>query len=136
MHKGILRCNTFISENKRLENIKHSRRKMLTAEYRLERDQLNQCLKEIDPNPEVFGDSLISISLDFYLNHRYTVRDVDNLLKGVVDVLSPYYGFNDRQIIEYHIRKFESSKDYEEVRYKLCKCILVKSRKSMKINYI
>lgn len=136
MYKGRLRCDAFISENKRLMNIRRSRCKVLTPEYRKERDQLNQCLSEIDPSPDPVGTSLVSLSLDFYLNHRFSVRDVDNLLKGVVDVIAPYYGFNDKQIIEYHVRKFKSDKEYEEVRYKICECSLVKSQRSTRITYI
>ena len=45
--------------------------------------------------------SLLSISLVFYFKENIGLRDLDNVVKAVVDALSAYFGFNDNRIISY-----------------------------------
>lgn len=51
------------------------------------------------------NDCLYSLSIVFYLKENLGRRDLDNMLKAPVDVLSKYLGFNDNRIISYKVCK-------------------------------
>lgn len=73
-----------------------------TPECYEEIDTLNQSLEDAGfVRNSLDNDHYYSLSLVFYLKDGFGRRDVDNMLKVVVDVLSRYFGFNDNRVISY-----------------------------------
>ena len=112
-----LNCEKFISVNDRLRKggrgkngripLTHAAGKEMGQLYdSLVASGLEQgCMK---------GGKYYTISLVFYLKESVGRRDLDNLIKTVFDVITPYFGFDDRNIISYKAAKrlIKYPKDY------------------------
>lgn len=98
--------------------------KYRTADYdKYERE----ITKQLQPMPLDCDCSPIVVSIDFFLkipksysqkkrdalNGKYCTKkkDLDNMAKLVLDIVSKHYGFNDEFIVELHLRKFWSDQE-------------------------
>ncbi len=45
-------------------------------------------------------DIYLTIELGYYLASHFKTRDLDNMLKFIIDTLSEFYNFNDKRVIE------------------------------------
>ena len=50
--------------------------------------------------------------------------DIDNPIKPILDILQKKYGFNDRDIIEMKVTKFEVKKGMEYIKFSIYKYVL------------
>lgn len=114
-----LNCDKFISVNDRLRKGGRGRNGRIPLTYAAEKEmsQLRRSL-ELSGVPEgaMSGGKYYTVSLVFYLKENLSRRDLDNLIKTVFDVVGPYFGFDDRNIISYKAskRQIKYPKGYPE----------------------
>lgn len=65
-------------------------------------------------NCKKFQDGELSIELNFSFNFRYSIRDVDNIAKFVLDTMKDKTFRDDKQIKELILRKHRANKGAKE----------------------
>lgn len=113
--KTLINCDELVSVNRRLAK-GGKRGKHLSPPVQREIAQLTKSLEDrgiqrnsVDPN------KFYTISLIFYLKGSIFRRDLDNMVKIVIDAITPYLGFNDNKIISYRLakRQIKYPEDYQ-----------------------
>lgn len=104
--RGFLCCEKFISVNSMFLNKRgHNGRRAHSPEYEKELRELRASLEDTKLVQGCLSEgkkkSLLSVSLVFYLKENLGKRDLDNLIKAVMDSISEYLGFNDNRVISY-----------------------------------
>ena len=106
---GIVHCSKFISANRRLDYSKG--KKHLSDEYRLEMNEIMESLSRAKvPKNKFNPNSLYKVSLSFGLTKNLFRRDLDNMVKPVIDAMFSYIGVNDNKIVELNLSKYMITK--------------------------
>lgn len=71
------------------------------------------------PNNIIVPERDIKLNLEFGFSSN--ASDVDNCCKPIIDILQKKYEFNDRYIIELHVKKVAVSKGNEYIRFEFLK---------------
>ena len=59
------------------------------------------------------------IALEVHFGLSSKASDIDNPLKTTIDCLQRKYGFNDKQIYELHIKKFDVKRGEEFIKFEI-----------------
>ena len=88
-------------------------RRFKTDKYK----QYDRDLSLMLPKITINGSKKLSVYYEFGLSSKNA--DGDNYVKETQDIISRKYGFNDKMIFEWRIRKVEVKKGQEYVKFKI-----------------
>jgi Holliday junction resolvase RusA-like endonuclease len=116
---AIIPCKHICSVNDMYEPNKYNKSKVqLTKNARDYKKEIIKELTKIGFRIDGYDDTYaLIISIQFVVNSRLTIRDLDNMEKLTIDAIYKYLGLNDNSIYEKHTMKVSTDSDYEFIKF-------------------